>query len=334
MNRERIQKIIGITTYIRLAKQVNDFRVWLKELLTLSKGSIDKTFDKPLVYISQPPRCGGTLTRNLFDGHTALAVYPYELSWEKNGYHFNSSLDHSNKSLKLLKDKWLSHAINHGFDKSIPFNFSKKNFKKLFHKQRGESQRAILNNYLTAFYNSWNNYSSPKNLKYNVAFCPWNEIQPQRVENFFKIYPDGFRLHIVRNPLAWWASEKSYDWREKNVKNYLKQRWLPSTIAGIELSKKFKEKYLLVNYENIVKNPRKTYQKLCDILEVEFEYAMLIPSINAVPRKANTSHSNDNYKVTASSLEKWKSKLSKEEITYIEHETHELFALAKTLCVN
>lgn len=321
-------------TYKKWAERYNDIRVFFR--LNFFNNSHNIDCGLPLIYISQPPRCGGTITRNLFDGHPSLHVYPYELCWEKKGYHWEEGLTNSAKNLKLLKGRWLSHAINYGFDKTgTPFYFLQSALKTIFLNQQTQNTRETLDLYFTSFYNAWINYQNLYGNKlYGVAFCPRDTIEETLVGNYFDIYPDGYRIHIIRNPLAWWASEKSYDDKRKIVKNYLTDRWIKSTQAGLLLAKKYPEKYILVNYENLILKTEETLQLLCQKINLPFDKILLNPTINNVDRLSNSSHGEKTKGINQASLEKWRNILAQEEITEIENTAIPLYKSALELCLN
>ena len=322
-------------SYIKIAKKYNDIRAAFKKTELQSSEKEIKDYNLPLVYISQPPRCGGTFTRNLLDGHSELAVYPYEISWEKNGYRWDRVLRQNFSTFKLLKDRWISHAINHGIDKSIPFHFDQSLQKRIFLDSEVEGTRSILGNYLSGFFNAWLNYdSSNSKKKYCVAFCPWTQINSGTVERYYDLYPDGFRIHVIRSPFGWWASEKSYNDRYNKVLEDYLPNWILSTQEGIQLNYRYRDKYLLISYESLVNEPQRNMKILCDYLGIQFKPEMLVPSLNGVPRRANSSHNNSIKSIQKSSLDKWEKILTNKEIETIRSRAMDLYDQATKLCID
>jgi hypothetical protein len=334
--KQYLRSMIGTRNYMEWARRYNDWIVSRKEDQTVALPDEVQSFRLPLIYISQPPRCGGTITRNLFDGHPQLLVYPYELSWEKKGYHWEDDLAQDRATLLRLRDQWLTHAINHGFDKSIPFDFNRPLQEKIFLAlPGGHSAREVLQAYLDSFFQAWRNFQNREGEKaYYLAFCPWNDILPDRVDRFFQQFPDGYRLHIVRDPRAWWASEKHYDEREKGMEKYLESRWLPATEHGVQLAHRYPDRYLLVSYEEMILQPEKTLRAICPAVGIDFHPILLSPTINSVPRVANSSHGLQRTQIDSSSLDKWQQKLSREEIDYLTQKTGPMLEQAHRLCIN
>lgn len=333
----RLSLLLGLKSYIKLAKCYNNILVQIRQLNKDSREPRAVALAESFIYISQPPRCGGTLLRNLFDGHSELATYPYELSWEKNEYFFTHDIETNESTYNRLVDTWLSHAINHGVDKrkSLEFDFSFRLFKRLFVKQDSRNTRRVLDTYFQSFYASWNNCNFSTNPKFNLAFCPWDRIRKEWVENFFEVYPCGYRIHIVRDPRAWWLSEKTYtNYEEKNIIEYTEGRWEYSTKEGLFLAEKYPDNYILVNYENLVLNPAQTMKILCDKIGLKYESILTIPTFNKIPRRSNSSTGKLSTGVITDSLELWKQRLSYGELNYLEGSPLFLYEKAKAKCVN
>lgn len=297
----------------------------------------------PLIYISQPPRCGGTMLRNLFDGHPKCHVVPHELSWEKNGYHWNAFLDEfktSSKIYKLLFDKWIDHAIVNGIDKKYPFSFNRRTQKKLFsikdqHKCMTDA-RYWLNQYLTSFFNAWYDYHGiyEDDKKYCVAFCPWTFIKHKRIQRYFNIYPDGYRIQLIRDPFSWWASEKRYDGTLKKLEDHLESHWINPVRDGLLLQKKYPTRYLLVSFNDIIRSPLYSMKTICNVMGLPFNENLLIPTINGRKRISNTSFGNGKIGIDTSVLSKWKDYLTKMEILEIGTIAEELYNDALVSCLN
>lgn len=333
--KNRIALIIGISRYVSCATWFNDKKVQLKEIFSGFPSISRDSFEKPLIYISQPPRCGGTLLRNLFDGHSHCVVYPYELSWEKNGYHFSGNISNDLRTFRLLKDGWLSHAINNGIDSRIPFKFSMKGFRQMFLAQDEQSSRRVLDSYFQSFYSMWQNCTFNVSPKFNVAFCPWNQVSVSSVVNFYDIYPDGYRIHIIRDPRAWWLSEKRYThYENKDIQEYTENRWIESTKSAELLQNKFPGKYLLINYENLVGETKQSLEILCSTMGLRYEDTLSNPTFNNVARFSNSSSGSEAKHISTDSIEMWRQGLSEQEISYLEEVAVPLYNSILAKCLN
>jgi len=339
--KERLRRFamrhLSQSRYVEFAAIYNEFASCVKELRM--RKPLDRLIDcgLPLIYISQPARSGGTLVRNLFDGHPECHVFPHELSWQKNGYSWDDSLTIGLRSFHVLRDKWLGHAIVNGLDKRIPFYFKRRLQKQIFLQGKKRHPRSVLDRYFTSFFNSWVNYQNlcSRGKKYCVAFCPSNLQSVDEIERFFKIYPEGFRIQVVRNPLGWWASEKAYGSRQnKRLRVYLGQRWVSSVETGIQARQLYPENYILVSYDGLVERPEQSLRELCDKTGIAYNEVMLCPTINCSPRLSNTSFGEGTFSIDSSSLPRWRESLSSEEIDTISDKTDSLYKEALSWCVN
>ncbi len=115
-------------THLRLARRYNRVAAAIVELH--NRKSLDSVVNcgLPLVYISQPPRTGGTLLRSLFDGHPSCFVFPDELGWQRNGFDWDASLERATSARQayaLLYDPAIEQCIVSGVKKRYPFRFNR-----------------------------------------------------------------------------------------------------------------------------------------------------------------------------------------------------------------
>ena len=297
----------------------------------------------PLIYISQPARSGGTFLRNLFDGHRQCLVFPHELSWQKNGFQFDISLNdiHDARLIyKMLQDRWVYHAIVNGLDKRYPFCFNTRLQKKIFlsfSPEHQQNERYWLDVYLTSFFNAWIDYQNlygPEK-KYCVAFCPWNIDDENEVKNFFTYYPDGFRFQILRDPLNWWASVKYY--RTNPDERYFDRyssRWINAAKAGIQFTEKYPDRYFLLSFEELIQHPEPLLKTLCGKIGLPYDDIMRIPTINNIPRASNTSFGSGRYGIDSSVTDRSRRSLSEQESKDVRDQTESLYRQALEKCLS
>jgi hypothetical protein len=298
----------------------------------------------PLVYISQPPRSGGTLLRSIFDVHPLCCVFPHELSWQKNGFHWESSLDQfksPRSAYRLLYDRWIDPAIVRGISRKYPFHFNRQLQKKIFFDDDIQNlhpteNRIWLDKYMTSFFNAWVDYRNlyGQNNKFCIAFCPWNFVSTDEIERFYNFYPDGFRIQVIRNPLGWWASERNYGSSKKRLCDYLESRWIRSITVGMQAREMFPERYILVSFDQMIRRPEYSLTKLCAKLDLPFDRKMLVPTINEIPTTANTSFGIGQVGFDASVLDRWRSHLPEEEVDEIKEGAMHLYEESLSKCVN
>lgn len=148
---------LSASHYRSLALFTNDILARFKEIKIKKPMTQIVKCDYPLIYISQPPRSGGTLLRNLFDGHFQCFVFPHELGWQKNGFDWRDRLEKESarKIYKLLSNRWVPHAIVHGIERRHPFLFNRRLQRKIFfenQKQKNLTTRDWLDKYFTSFF--------------------------------------------------------------------------------------------------------------------------------------------------------------------------------------
>ena len=170
--------------------------------------------------------------------------------------------------------------------------------------------------------------------KYCVAFCPRIVESSDEIKGFFSYYPDGFHIQLVRNPLGWWASEKRYGSSSKNIEDYLEKRWVASLKIGLQVADLYPNRYLLVGYDEIIKNPERSLRKICEKLGLSFDYKLLVPTINNMPTISNTSFGNGKSGIDGSTLDRWKKYLADYEIEKIENKTAQLYEEGISKCIN
>ena len=332
---------MGQEDYARLALIYLKFRsYWLERKYEIT-NTIDFKSDLPLILIAQPPRSGGTLVRNLFDNHPNCHTFPHELSLVSQPDIWTRFLSHDNESFKLLRDDWVVQLNVRGVDKNPEsiFMFSRKLQKQLFLNGTGKNNKEIINDYLASFFQSWINYSNSQAIaKYFLAFSPIPLKSIDEIENFFKTYPDGYRVQIVRNPLAWWASDgfasdKNSPTRQ-DPEEYTRRMWLSAINIGLRAKDKFPDRYILLDYDQLITRPEESMELLCNSLNLEFSPELLCPTLNGVPRWSMSTYGEPALNFDKTALDRWKAKLDDDDIEVITTLTSETYKRVCRDCIN
>lgn len=143
-------------------------------------------------------------------------------------------------------------------------------------------------------------------------------------------YPGSKIIHIIRDPRAVLASQKS-KWNQKKLGankipmlqvlrvwiNYhpitMSRLWVNATRAAMQLSSSDRVK--LIRYEDIVESPEKVIRDICGFLDIDYEMEMLnISSMGSSYLKSN----NSNIGISNEGLNRWKKKLSNGDINICE----------------
>lgn len=337
--REQLQRRLSRSTYVKIAGLYHTCLARLVERSRSRGTNAIVSCSQPLIYISQPPRSGGTLLRNLIDGHPLLHAFPHELSWEKNGYRWEGLGALDGRSVyDWLYDRWLDGAIVQGLDKELPFEFNRTFQKRLFFQLANssvDSDREWLDIYMTSFFNAWTDYQGLYGEKrFTVAFCPWNLESIALIDRFFRVYPSGFRIHVIRNPLGWWASEKKYGEKTKQLGDYLNDRWMKSTEIGLHLHEKYPQSYILVHFDDLVRRPEHSMCSIANRIGVNYTPLLTKPTINRIARSSNTSFGSGTRGLDFSVLNRWRGFLTDREIDLVRETADSLYQKAIGSCIN
>ncbi len=102
----------------------------------------------------------------------------------------------------------------------------------------------------------------------------------------FDWYPNCKVLHLTRNPLAIYASQKKKHrgWQEGNLKKFIATcKILMGTFISYKIAFKFHEKnasnpaYVLFRYEDLTTQPEAVIKRICEFVDIDFKDEMLNP---------------------------------------------------------
>jgi Sulfotransferase family len=306
-----------MTTADRAREQDTLYRARLEHLVPVRE---------PLVLISQIQRSGGTLLSQLFDGHPECHAHPHELSIaylnDARGTAFD--LSSAARSYELVDQPRMAKRLRSGYRKPaanpgdtdadvFPFLFLGGLQRQIFDAcfEAGVSgDRDVLDCLFTSFFNAWLDYQSlyaqPKSCV--TAFAPRLVHKPAAVERFFAAYPDGFLVSIVREPRAWFASARLQKARYADV-DHAVSRWRVSAEGALDGRDRFGDRVVLVTYEDLVTRTEQTLAALAAHLGLEMSPALLIPTFNGRPIRANSSYAVEGYGILRNRTDAYRSSL-------------------------
>jgi LPS sulfotransferase NodH len=304
---------------------------------------------EPLVLISQVQRSGGTLLSQLFDGHAECHAHPHEL---KIGYPAKWNwprldLADPERSFARLDEGAGRHRVE-GYRKSprddgdvFPFLFLPELQRTIFldcvARRPIESERDLLDCYMTSFFNAWldnhNLYSGPKRVV--TGFVPQLSADLDNVERLFSAYPDGMLISIVRDPRAWYDSSRRHIRRFEGVEAAM-ELWLRSTRAALAASERFAGRVLVIAYERLVQEPEATMSRIAEAIGITMSSQLLFPSFNGRPIRANSVDPVEQYGILPERATAYRDSLDATTIAQIDAIAGELHQLAagagSTLC--
>lgn len=308
--------------------------------------------DQPLVLISQIPRSGGTLLSQLFDGHPQCHTHPLEL---KIGYpqrgrwpdlDLNASAEvwfkqlFEPSSLRLFRKGYQKYPKKlYNRSDNFPFiflpNLQRAIFLNQVTKTEITSQREVLNCYMTSYFNAWIDYQELYRFhkKYLVAFtprfvgCKFNDfpsICEADTNRFFKDYPDGKLLSIVRDPKTWFVSAHRYGFNSVSDLQKGMALWKASAKIMLTNKKQYGDQVYLLRFENLLQETEKTMRGLAEYLGLTFNESLVKPTFQGMDIRANSVDAVQKFGILPSPLER-DNTLTQDEIAYIRAETQELY---------
>jgi sulfotransferase family protein len=306
---------------------------------------------EPLVLICQAQRSGGTLLARLFDGHPQCHAHPHELLIGYPKPHTWPELPLEEEPevwFAKLKEGYLSTLFRKGRRKvplkapgekskgSYPFILPPAFQRLLFVEEVGrrspiKSEREVLDCYMTSLFNAWldNQNLRGSEKRWVVAFSPrraWGE----GLERFFRIYPDGRLISILRDPLSWYTSAQGRD-PGADVEGLL-ELWKRSAREMLEADRRFGERVCVVRFDELVLDTAGAMRRLADLLGIDFDPQLTIPTFNGYPVGPNSSYETSHMGVLTDPVERYKELLSDQQQTLIRSECEDLYheALALT----
>ena len=137
-------------------------------------------------------------------------------------------------------------------------------------------------------------------------------------------HPNAFAIHIIRDPRAVLASRNYGRFAEATGSRYpiffIIRSW-KRTVLNYNLNR-FNKKYLMVKYEDFVRNTSHILQQICRVLDLKFSDDMLdfrkFRDSRGNQWKQNSSFDNTDT-ITTGSINKWKDILTADEIETLEY---------------
>jgi hypothetical protein len=305
----------------------------------------------PIALISQIQRSGGSLLSQLFDGHPELHAHPHELKigYPKK-YHWPKIdiNDASSKWFKILFEDSVIRLFENGYKKeptskiTFPFIFfpylQKQIFQKYLSLLKDINIRNIFDAYMTSYFNAWlNNQNTCGSKKYITGFTPRLSDNPQNMELFFKIYPDGCLISIIRNPKNWFPSayrhnEKIKKDKYSDLRIAIKQ-WKTSTQAAVRNKLQYGDRVCVIRFEDLIKRTELVMRHLSKFLNIKFDNILSVPTFNRNPIQANTSFDDCETGIVKSTLARHKT-LAAEENEIIGKMTSDAYKRALDMVIN
>ena len=268
---------------------------------------------EPLALISQIQRSGGTLLSQLLDAHPQLHAHPHELHIgypsDKRDWPVLDLSDGPAEWFRRLREGHVDRWLVEGYRKyarkwvqydderleTFPFLLLPSLQQRLFEQCARDWEisrpRDVLDAYMTSYFNAWvdnrNLYTGPK--RWVTGFSARLAMERVNRKRFFADYPDGRLVAIIREPRSWYGSALAYNSDRYGNPEVSMRLWASSAEAMIDAKDKFSDRVFLITFERLLGETEATMRGLADFLGIEFDSALVTPTFNGLPIKANSS---------------------------------------------
>ena len=127
-------------------------------------------------------------------------------------------------------------------------------------------------------------------------------IIDQNIDLFFKIYPNGILVNIIRDPRSWIISAKKHLNPYDDTLTSLKL-WKKNCQNSFKYKNKYFEKIILIKFDDLIKNTEMTMRKICLAADINFEKTLLLPTFNGELINSDSSFKSVTGKIDKSVLE-------------------------------
>ncbi len=307
----------------------NAYESWLEHIQPVSV---------PLALISQIQRSGGSMLSQLFDGHPQVHAHPHELKFGYPKKYIWPPIDLDDRPdrwFEILFEDIVVRHFRYGYKKMEKYkdtflfiflpSLQKELFLKYFESIDKINQRDVFDAYMTSYFGAWvNNQNRLGDKKFVTAFTPRLAFMQTNMASFFKIYPEGRLISVVRDPKNWFPSAKRHQLdKYGDVKKALNQ-WNESTRSMVRNKKIYDDRVCIITFDDLVQRTDSVMRYLAEFLKIRFDDILLTPTFNKIPIKPNTSFKLENPGIMISALERYKT-LSREELNIIEEMTGDAY---------
>jgi len=303
--------------------------------------------DKPLLFVSELQRSGGTLTGRLLDGHPQLYAHPHELWIGRPDKSRWPALDlkASPKEwfVSLREDRALYQAssglVSRKSPQRLAFIFSqelqREIFLKVVHEKGPTTQRQILDCYITSYFNAWVDYQGlyrdPNEVKFWSVFTARLAVDSEQCSRYFADYPEGYLLTIIRNPLSWYASARRH-WPDQYGDITIAMKlWTESVQAYIRNYQAHPGRVILLDFDTLISKTAATMRKVCAQVGLDYHDSLTRPTFNGLPIAANSSfQTKESGKIIAEVTNRG-NELNAEDTAFIEKQAGDIHRQAREL---
>ena len=265
-----------------------------------------------MLFIFGSPRSGTTLLSQALNAHDEIVV-PHESDFIIPVAYILDRIKDADIGRDMIY-KMIVHSEYYETGRSISEFLDKDDIKRTVY-STGYNLAMILD----AIYKAM---ADKKNKKVGGDKSP-NDILGLRILVKNNAFSDkSFIVHIVRDIRDVMVSLNKAGW-VNDLDLYFPRMWTDSNLYLYSVFKSQKNRYLLVRYEDMVKNPVKIYSNICKMLGVKFQEKMLNPSNRHPFYKNSPEHKNLFKPITSNRVGIYKSALDHKRIKNYEMQAQE-----------
>jgi hypothetical protein len=288
----------------------------------------------PLIMISQVERSGGSLMAQLFDGHPEILAHPHELKFGYPKKHIwpPTNLPNLDEQFRILFELSNLEFCESGYTKGkhdpdvknfffVP-QIQRELFKQALNKAGGTTSRDVLNAYFTSYFNAWLNMRNDiDKAKFVTGFVPMMAADKGNMDEFWRLYPDGYLISIIRSPLSWHPSfvklKEKKGRRLSNV-DVTASCWNESTEAMFRERERNKDRVIILRFDDLVSRTEATMRVVCRRIGLDFHPSLVSPTFNWEPMASNSRFGATEPGVVTKAPTQRDSLLNEAERTYLE----------------
>jgi hypothetical protein len=284
--------------------------------------------EKP-VFILGSHKSGTTLLRNLFDRVPGFFVLPIEMHlFEFTGYWVDYALRKvypKKLTFEEVVDKITEHikksneTANPTSDSILKGMWNVERFKNHL---RATGHIPYLERDMRGFFNA---YIESVHVALYGSYPVAHRFVEKSIENaeyathLFRLYPDAFFIHLIRDPYATLVSI-----RKHIISNTGSYPYLASALSSMNNSYYYSYKnpslihnYQMVRYEDLVSDPEKVMRSLAELIGITYSEVLLQPSFQGNPWHGNSTSGVRFTGISPERITAWKNEITVLEAQFI-----------------
>lgn len=294
-------------------------------------------FNKRGLFVGGCPKSGTTLLLALLDSHPQLVVLPEETFYLEDRRHYKTLKNHPARLRRLLEKTELRLLGKGRFEPARECisadarNYTGFDYRRFVTLAQNLTDRPWMNDSLLLS-ETIRAYAMVLGVDWRhcIRWVEKSTSNEVRVEALDELFPDAKLIQIVRDPRAVFASRKRHlmcrygchtkahrlvrEWN-RSSQEIPRLGWNPS-------------RFLVIRYEDLVKNPKDVMEAVCRLGGFDFAVSMLEPTRAGEGWQGNSAFQEAFTGINTTTVNQWKGYLTEHEIWWIELHCHKGMELA------